>query len=113
MNSKRKAIIFSVILMATSIVSSSVLVKAQDEPNPVKEKFQQDLKAAVMNESITVAQLKEVKENLAILKEAKAERQPGAPVDLMTPYSAVTKIRATMATVKEPDRPPCGRTFSS
>jgi hypothetical protein len=104
MKSKRKAIIFSAILMATSIVSSSVFVKAQDEPNPVKEKFQEDLKAAVMNESITVAQLKEIKENLAVLKEAKAERQPGEPVDLMTPYSAVTKIRATMATVKDPDR---------
>ncbi|WP_260181283.1 hypothetical protein [Tunturibacter empetritectus] len=104
MKSQRKAIIFTAILMVTSIVSSSVFVKAQDEPNPDKEKFQEDLKAAVMNESITVAQLKEIKENLAILKEAKSERQPGAPVDLMTPYSAVTKIRATMASVKEPDR---------
>jgi hypothetical protein len=53
---------------------------------------------------ITVAQLKEIKENIVILKEAKAERQPGAPVDLMTPYLAATKIRATMASVKEPDR---------
>jgi hypothetical protein len=104
MKSERKAIIFSAILMVTSIVSSSVFMKAQDEANPVKEKFQEDLKAAVMNESITVAQLKEIRENVAILKEAKSERQPGTPVDLMTPYSAVTKIRATMATVKEPDR---------
>jgi hypothetical protein len=50
---------------------------------------------------ITVAQLKEIKENIVILKEAKAERQPGAPVDLMTPYLAATKVRATMASVKE------------
>ena len=104
MKSQRKAIICSAILMMTSIVSASVFVKAQDETNPVKEKLQEDLKAAVMDESITVAQLKEIKENIVILKEAKAERQPGAPVDLMTPYLAATKIRATMATVKEPDR---------
>ncbi|WP_353070979.1 hypothetical protein [Tunturiibacter gelidiferens] len=104
MKSQRKAIIFSAILMMTLIVSTSVFVKGQNETNPVKEKFQEDLKAAVMSESITVAQLKEIKENLAILKEAKSERQPGAPIDLMTPYSAVTKIRTTMATVKEPDR---------
>ncbi|NYF91134.1 hypothetical protein RBB79_16060 [Tunturiibacter empetritectus] len=104
MKTTRKTIAFSAFLMAALLCPSSVYVIAQDEPNPVKEKFQEDLKAAVMNESITVPQLKEMQENLATLKAAKAEQQPGAPVDLMTPYLAVSKIRATMATVKEPDR---------
>jgi hypothetical protein len=79
-------------------------VAAQDESNPVKEKFQQDLKAAVMDQSITVPQLKEIQANVAILKEAKGEQQSGAPVDLVTPYTAVTKIREIMATVKQPAR---------
>jgi hypothetical protein len=80
------------------------LAGAQDETNPLREKFEQDLKAAVMSESITVPQLKEIQANIAVLKEAKGEEKPGAPIDLVTPYTAVSKIRAIMATVKEPAR---------
>lgn len=74
--------------MAALIFTSSRLIAAQDDSNPVKEKFQQDLKAAVMSESITVPQLKEIQENLATLKQAKGEQQSGAsrPND---PYTAV------------------------
>jgi hypothetical protein len=104
MKTKRSVIAFSFLFLAALVFVSSALAAAQDEPNPAKEKLQRDLKAAVLNESITVAQLKEVQQNLAVLKEAKSEQRPGAPVDLMTPYTAVSKIRATMATVKQPDR---------
>jgi hypothetical protein len=99
----RSAIALSAVFMA-ALFTSSTLVAAQDEANPLREKFQQDLKAAVMSESITVAQLKEIQANIAVLKEAKGEEKPGAPVDLVTPYAAVSKIRAIMATVKEPAR---------
>jgi hypothetical protein len=80
----------------------STLVRAQDEANPLRDKFQQDLKEAVMSESITVPQLKEIQAHIAVLKEAKGEEKPGAPIDLVTPYTAVSKIKAIMATVKEP-----------
>ena len=72
--------------------------------NPAKDKFQQDMKAAVLNGSITIPQLKELKENAEILKNYKATQTPGAPVDLITPWSAVSKMKAVMATVKQPDR---------
>ncbi|WP_433966609.1 hypothetical protein [Tunturiibacter gelidiferens] len=104
MECERRVIGFPVALLATLIFTSSWLIAAQEESNPAKEKFQQDLKAAVMDQSITVPQLKEIQGNLAILKEAKSEQQPGAPIDLMTLYTAVSKIRAIMATVTEPDR---------
>ncbi len=100
----RSAIAFSAVFTATLFFTSSTFVAAQDEANPLREKFQEDLKAAVMSESITVTQLKEIQANIAVLKEAKGEEKPGAPVDLVTPYTAVSKIKAIMATVKEPAR---------
>lgn len=74
------------------------------ESNPATEKLEQDIKAAVMNGSLTIPQVKELKANLEILKNAKAEQQPGASVDLLTPYNAVSQMKAIMAAVKEPDR---------
>jgi hypothetical protein len=104
MKCKRRVITHYAIFMMALIAASPKFAAAQDESNPVKEKFQQDLKAAVMDENITIPQLKEIQANVAILKEAKGEQQPGAPVDLVTPYTAVTKIREIMATVKQPAR---------
>lgn len=72
--------------------------------NPAKDKFQQDIKAAVLNGSITIPQLKELQTNAEILKNYKATQTPGAPVDLLTPWGAVSKMKAIMATVKQPDR---------
>jgi hypothetical protein len=72
--------------------------------NPAKDKFQADIKAAVLNGSITIPQLKELQANAEILKAYKAAQKPGAPVDLLTPWSAVSKMKAIMATVKQPDR---------
>jgi hypothetical protein len=81
------------------------LAALQDaDSNPAKDKFQQDMKAAVLNGSITIPQLKELKENAEILKTYKAEQKPDAPVDLLTPWHAVSKMKAVMATVKQPDR---------
>jgi hypothetical protein len=104
MKCKPRVIALSAILTVALTVTVSQRVAAQDDANPVKEKFEQDLKGAVTNGSITVAQLKDIQDNLATLKAAKDEQQPGTPIDLMTPYAAVSKIRATMATVKEPAR---------
>jgi hypothetical protein len=84
-------------------LGTTVSARAQ-ETSPATEKFQADLKAAVMNGSVTVPQVRELKENLDILKAAKGSETPGAPIDLLTPYKAVAKIRAIMATVKDPDQ---------
>lgn len=103
MKLNRNVVALSSFLMAMLFIPSTLVV-AQDETNPLREKFQQDLKAAVMSQSITVPQLKEIQDNIAVLKEAKGEEKPGAPIDLLTPYTAVSKIKAIMATVKEPAR---------
>ncbi len=91
-----------VALAATAVVFASLGVAIAQDANPAKEKFQQDLKDAVMSESITIAQVKDIQANLETVKAAKGAQQPGAPVDLMTPYTAVSQIRTAMAAVKEP-----------
>jgi hypothetical protein len=75
-----------------------------DAPNPAREKFQDDMKTAVMNGSITVAQVKELKANADTLKSVREAQTPGASVDLLTPYRAVSNMKAIMATVDVKDR---------
>src|ERR1700678_3898552 len=72
--------------------------------NPASDKFKADMKAAVLNGSITIPQLKELQANAEILKAYKAGQKPGAPVDFITPWKAVSEMKAIMATVKQPDR---------
>lgn len=76
---------------------------AQDD-SPAMAKFKQDMKAAVLNGSITVAQVKQLQTDAETLKAAKAEQVPGAPIDLLTPYRAVANMKATMAGVAPKDR---------
>jgi hypothetical protein len=84
---------------------ASQVAIAQDKPtSPAQAKLRDDMKAAVLNGSITIPQLKELQANAEILKTYKAEQVPGAPVDLLTPWSAVSKMKAVMAAVKQPDR---------
>ena len=77
---------------------------ALDATNPAMEKFQQDMKTAVLNGSITVAQVKQLQADAETLKNAKSEQTPGAPVDLLTPYRAVSNMKTTMASVDAKDR---------
>jgi hypothetical protein len=79
-------------------------VFAQDAPNPAMEKFQQDMKTAVLNGSITVPQVKQLQADAETLKNARAEQVPGSPVDLLTPWRAVSNMKKTMATVDAKDR---------
>jgi hypothetical protein len=88
-------------------LSISLVMAAQLAPaptSPAQAKFRDDMKAAVLNGSITIPQLKELQANAEILKTYKAEQKPGAPVDLLTPWRAVSKMKAVMASVKQPDR---------
>jgi hypothetical protein len=82
----------------------ALAIPQETASNPATDKFHQDIKAAVLNGSITIPQLKELQANAEILKAYKANQKPGAPVDLMTPWSTVSKMKAIMATVKQPDR---------
>jgi len=68
------------------------------------EKLQQDMKTAVLNGSITVAQVKQLQASAETLKNAKAEQTPGSPIDLLTPYRAVSSMKTTMASVNGKDR---------
>jgi hypothetical protein len=91
--------------LSLSLVMASQLAIAQDKPtSPAQAKFRDDMKAAVLNGSITIPQLKELQANAEILKTYKAEQVPGAPVDLLTPWKAVSKMKVVMASVKQPDR---------
>ncbi|HXP10238.1 MAG TPA: hypothetical protein VN828_17165 [Acidobacteriaceae bacterium] len=97
--------IFRALSLSIVLAAQLPMALAQDKPsNPAQEKFQQDMKAAVLNGSITIPQLKELKENAEILKTYKASQTPGGPVDLITPWKAVSRMKAIMATVKQPDR---------
>jgi hypothetical protein len=92
-------------LLVLIMLSSSYYVSAQEAASsPAMEKFQQDMKTAVLNGSITVAQVKQLQADAETLKAAKAEQAPGSPVDLLTPYRAVTSMKNTMATVDAKDR---------
>jgi hypothetical protein len=96
-------------ILSLSVALAAPLVPtyavAQGAPaSPAQQKFRDDLKAAVLNGSITIPQLKDLQANAEILKAYKAEQKPGAPVDLITPWSAVSKMKAVIAAVKSPDR---------
>jgi hypothetical protein len=90
--------------LCLSLMFAGILPVAVAQTSPAKEKFQQDIKAAVLNQSITIPQLKELQAQSEILKNYKAQQTPGAPVDLLTPWRAVSRMKAIMAQVKQPDR---------
>jgi len=91
-------------LQIACAVTLPVLVAFAQETNPAMAKFQQDMKTAVLNGSITVAQVKQLQADAETLKNAKSEQAPGAPIDLLTPWQAVSNMKATMATVDAKDR---------
>jgi hypothetical protein len=96
-----------VLSLSLLLVAPLPMVEAapQDTASTVaSDKFKADLKAAVLNQSITIPQLKELQANAETLKAYKAAQKPGAPVDFITPWRAVSKMKAVMATVKQPDR---------
>ncbi len=101
---KRYVRVLSLSLVLLAPLPLAFAAQVGGSSNPAKDKFQDDIKAAVLNGSLTIPQVKELKENAEILKNYKATRTPGAPVDLLTPWRAVSRMKAVMATVKQPDR---------
>src|ERR1700759_5395978 len=97
-----QAISLSIVLLALHQAPTAIAQVATS--NPAMDKFKEDMKTAVLNGSITVPQVKELQTNAESLKAFREERQPGAAVDLLTPYRAVSNMKAIMATVKQPDR---------
>jgi hypothetical protein len=92
------------LFLAIILLPAALSALQTDASNPAKEKFQDDIKTAVMNGSITVAQAKELKANADTLKSVRENQTPGGPVDLLTPYRAVSKMKAIMASVDAKDR---------
>ena len=93
----------SMALFALAMVFTVLSANAQDD-SPAMAKFKQDMKTSVLNGSITVAQVKQLQTDAETLKAAKAEQVPGAPIDLLTPYRAVSNMKTTMAGVAPKDR---------
>ncbi len=82
----------------------STAVSAQDAASPAMEKFKQDMKTAVLNGSITVPQVKQLQADAETLKSARSEQTPESPVDLLTPWRAVSNMKKTLASVGPKDR---------
>jgi len=101
---KRSLRVLSLSLVLVAQLPMAFAAPQDNASNTANDKFRQDLKAAVLNGSITIAQLKELQTNAEVLKAYKAAQKPGAPVDFITPWQAVSKMKAIMATVKQPDR---------
>jgi hypothetical protein len=101
---KRSLRVLSLSLVLVAQLPMAFAAPQDNASNPANDKFRQDLKAAVLNGSITITQLKELQTNAEVLKAYKAAQKPGAPVDFITPWQAVSKMKAIMATVKQPDR---------
>ena len=101
---KRNVRVLSLSLVLVAQLPMAFAGPQGNASNPATDKFHQDIKAAVLNGSITIPQLKELQTNAEVLKAYKAEQKPGAPVDFVTPWQAVSKMKAIMATVKQPDQ---------
>jgi hypothetical protein len=101
---KRNLCLLSLSLVLAAQIPVAFASPQDTASNPAQDKFKQDIKAAVLNGSITISQLKELQTNAEALKAYKAEQKPGAPVDFITPWQTVSKMKAIMATVKQPDR---------
>jgi hypothetical protein len=101
---KRKLRVLSLSLFLVAQLPLIFAGAQETASDTAKDKFHEDIKAAVLNGSITIPQLKELQANAEILKAYKAAQKPGAPVDFLTPWGAVSKMKAIMATVKQPDR---------
>jgi hypothetical protein len=101
---KRNLCVLSLSLVLAAQLPMAFASPQETASSPAQDKFKQDIKAAVLNGSITIPQLKELQTNAEILKTYKSEQKPGAPVDFITPWQAVSKMKAIMATVKQPDR---------
>ena len=93
----------SMALFAFASLFMIMPANAQDD-SPAMAKFKQDMKTAVLNGSITVAQVKQLQTDAETLKAAKTEQVPGAPIDLLTPYRAVSNMKTTMAAVAPKDK---------
>src|SRR6202012_4471705 len=91
---KKVLLTFSLSIALLTLYSAPrAIAQAAAADNPALEKFKADMKTAVLNGSITVEQLKQLQTNAETLKTLKENQRPGGPVDLLTPYQAVTNMR--------------------
>jgi hypothetical protein len=95
---------FSLSLAMAVLLTGMAATAQEPASNPAMEKFQQDMKTAVLNGSITVPQVKQLQADAETLKNGRSEQTPGAPIDLLTPYRAVSSMKTTMSSVDAKDR---------
>ena len=80
---KRNLCVLSLSLVLAAQLPVAFASPQETASNPAQDKFKQDIKAAVLNGSITIEQLKELQSNAEVLKTYKSEQKPGGPVDLL------------------------------
>jgi hypothetical protein len=101
---KRNLCVLSLSLVLAAQLPMAFASPQETASDAAHDKFKQDIKAAVLNGSITISQLKELQTTAETLTTYKAEQKPGGPVDFITPWQSVSKMKAIMASVKQPDR---------
>ena len=82
---KRNLCVLSLSLVLAAQVPMAFASPQETASDAAHDKFKQDIKAAVLNGSITISQLKELQTNAEALKAYKAAQKPGGPVDFITP----------------------------
>src|ERR1700749_3502039 len=101
---KRNLCLLSLSLVLAAQVPMAFASPQETAASAAQDKFKQDIKAAVLNGSTTISQLKELQTNAEALKADKAEQKPGAPVVFITPSQSIWKMKAVRPTGKQPDR---------
>src|ERR1700753_999053 len=101
---KRNLCVLSLSLVLAAQLPVAFASPQETASDAAHDKFKQDIKAAVLNGSITISQLKDLQTNAEVLKNYKSSQTPGGPGDFITPWQAGSKMKAIMAEVKQPDR---------
>ena len=69
------SVVRSVSAFLTSAILLTGFAAAFDTPNPAMEKFQADMKTAVLNGSITIPQVKQLQDSLNELQDIKGKQE--------------------------------------
>ena len=95
------------LILGFSFLSCVVAGAADDSARShALQKFQDDVKAATANGTVTPDQVKQVQESVATLKAYNTSQRPAATIDVLTPYHAVAalKVVASNPHLKPADR---------
>jgi hypothetical protein len=88
---------FALILGLSFLLCATASARDEGAQSLALQKFQNDVKAAATNGSISADRATQVQQSAASLQSYNRSRKPGAPVDLLTPYQAVAVLKSVAA----------------